>query len=380
MNRPATAREEVIPPFRVDLTGAEIENALHRIAGVLRSGRLILGPVAEELEKRFAEFVNVEHAVSVNSGSTALEVIYRHIGVQGREVLVPTNTNFATAAAVIYAGGRPVFFDGGLYPDVDDIARRITPKTAAVVVVHIGGYVSPRMRELRQLCDSARIPLIEDAAHAHGATLGGRAAGSFGYAAAFSFFVTKVITTGEGGMIVTRDGELAASARSFRDQGKDATGLRHVRMGNSWRMTETGAAIGLAMLDKLAADTACRQRMMERYATELAGCKALAFPAPVGDMRPSGYKSIALLAAGGLRALFGKLLAEHNVEMARPVYEVPLHRQPVFQDYVAPPYPDADEFCDRHVCLPLWRHLTFEQQTRVIAAVRKSCEAMGRRA
>jgi len=367
---------DVVPPFAIDLREPEIAMAVAGFQEVLRSGRLILGPKARKFEEDFASVVGVAHGVAVNSGSTALEVIYRHIGVAGKEVLVPTNTNFATAAAVLHAGGTPVFFDGGLYPDVDDIATKITDKTAAVVVVHIGGYVSPQVLALRAMCYERGLVFVEDAAHAHCATLDGMQAGSFGHAAAFSFFVTKVITTGEGGMIVTNDKELADHARSFRDQGKDSTGLYHINMGNSWRLTEAGAVIGLSMLPTLEGDTVIRQEIMNRYETELASCPGLEFPRLPAGMRPSGYKSVALLDDGKQRERFGRLLREHGVTIARPVYEVPLHRQPVFQPWVSGAFPEADDFCDSHICLPLWRNITDNQVERVIGAVRLACDAI----
>jgi dTDP-4-amino-4,6-dideoxygalactose transaminase len=366
----------LIPPFRVEFTPDESREILANIAQVLQAGRLMLGPITTRFEDMFAATVGLRHAVSVNSGSTALEIIYRYIGSAGRDVLVPTNTNFATAAAAIHAGATPVFYDSGLYPDIEDIQRKTTARTRAIVVVHIGGYISPEIPRLRQFCDSRGVLLIEDAAHAHHATLDGVQAGAFGHAAAFSFFPTKVITTGEGGIIVTNDDAMAAASRSYRDQGKDASGIIHVNMGNSWRLTECGAAIGLAMLPSLAHDTAERLRMMDRYERELAGCPGLTFPQLPSGSKPSGYKSVAMLELGLNRAKFSALLAENGVTISRPVYEVPLHRQPVFQQWISGSFPMADDFCDRHICLPLWRFLSNEQQTAVIGALRASCAGL----
>jgi perosamine synthetase len=368
----------MIPPFRVEFTAAERQEILSNVALVLDSGRLMLGPITRRFEELFAATVGVEHAVSVNSGSTALEIIYRYFNVAGRDVLVPTNTNFATAAAAIHAGGNAVFFDSGLYPDFADIARKVTPNTRVVVVVHIGGYITPEIRAIRRFCDERGIVLVEDAAHAHCATLDGVQAGAFGHAAAFSFFPTKVITTGEGGMIVSNDTALANAARSFRDQGKDSSGIIHVNMGNSWRLTECGAAIGLSMLPSLPHDTEVRQRIMDRFERELAGCPGLAFPQLPPASRPSGYKSIAMLEPGRSRVRFGELLAERGVTISRPVYEVPLHKQPVFAPWVRGEFPMGDDFADRHICLPLWRFISEEQQVGVIEAVRSSCHALAR--
>ena len=361
----------MIPPYLLDITPEEAAYTLRQIKTILQTGRLTLGPFSEEFEQEFAQIVGISDAVSVNSGSTALEIIFRALGVSGRDVLVPTNTNFATAAAAINAGANVVLFDGGLYPSVEDIASKISHRTAAVVVVHIGGYISEDTQKIREICDRRGIFFVEDAAHAHHATLNGRHAGSFGHAAAFSFYPTKVVTTGEGGMIVTNNGRLAEVARRMRDQGKDASGDIHTFMGNSWRLTEMGSALGLTMMRSLRRDTEYRRAVMSRYERELDGCPGLSFPRAAPGMGPSGYKSIALLAPGVDRAAFVEAMSGEGVGMSRPVYAFPLHRQPIFRSLPGGPFPLADDFCARHICFPLWRSIPSEQQDAVIAATRR---------
>lgn len=358
-----------VPPFKVELSPAEIDQAMGYFREILESGWLILGRFTKSLEERFAELAGARHGIAVNSGSSALEIIFRALGVgPGKDVLVPTNTNFATAAAAMYSGARVELFDGGLYPDFEDLERRITDRTAVVVVVHIGGYMSGDLPRIRDLCKERGIAFVEDAAHAHHAELGGARAGTFGDAAAFSFYPTKVMTTGEGGMILTDNADLETSTRCFRDQGKDKTGLRHVVMGNSWRLTELGAAFGLVQVEQLDRDTCFRQQVMERFENELGS--VLEFPAMPADMKPSGYKSVALLPTDRDREAYYAELKEHGVMMGRPVYELPLHRQPVFQQAAVGSYPEADDFCDRHICLPLWRFISEEQQEQVIGAIK----------
>ena len=365
-----TTDADVVPPFKVDLSADEIDRAVADVRTILEGGRLTLGAFTERFETEFAEAIEVDHAVSANSGSSALEIIYRAIDVADKEVLVPSNTNFATAAAVVHAGGKPVLYDGGLYPSLADIEARLTADSGAVVVVHIGGYLSPDLGAIRALCDDRGIAFVEDAAHAHGASLDGRQAGTFGHAAAFSFFPTKVITTGEGGMIVTNDRRLAELARSIRDQGKDSSGVVHVHMGNSWRLTEFGCAIGLAQLPAMHTDTAFRWQVIQRYAAELDDCPGLTFPETAANLVGSGYKAVAVLDAGLERDVVYAAIAEEGVIMSRPVYEVPLHRQPVFEPWVSGSLSATDDFCDRHICFPLWRFITDEQQARVVEAVR----------
>ena len=164
------------------------------------------------METGFAALCGVPHAVAVNSGTSALEIILRAQDVAGKDVLVPANTFFATAAAVVHAGGRPVLMDTdpetfGTHPD--EIERQITKNTAGAIVVHIGGIVSPHMKSIQERLNARGLWLVEDAAHAHGSSFGGTKAGAFGIAAAFSFYPTKVMTAGEGGIITTSDARIA---------------------------------------------------------------------------------------------------------------------------------------------------------------------------
>ncbi len=214
------------------------------------------------------------NAVAVSSGTAALEISLRVLGVAGRDVIVPANTFYATAAAVLRAGARPVFAD--IDPATFALSPRtvtaaLTPGTAAVVLVHIGGLITPQVSELRQLCDERGITLVEDAAHAHGCAYDGKYAGSFGSIAAFSFYPTKVVTSGEGGMILTASAELAAEARIYRDQGKGAFGANHhIREGYAWRMSEQNAATGLVHLRRLGEFIARRRAVAARYDKGLA--------------------------------------------------------------------------------------------------------------
>src|SRR2546422_1587227 len=182
--------KRTVPTAKIQFSAEDRVWIAERIQEVLASGQLTLGKYGEQFERQFAKFCGVPHAVTVNSGTSSLEIILRALDIQGRDVLVPTNTFFATAAAVVHAGGRPVLVD--MDPDSFGISRevverRLTPKTAGIVAVHIGGLVSARMPELLDLSRRKGLWLVEDAAHAHGSSHGGAAAGAFGLAAAFSF-------------------------------------------------------------------------------------------------------------------------------------------------------------------------------------------------
>jgi perosamine synthetase len=348
-----------------------------RIQEVLASGQLTLGKYGAAFEQRFAGLCGSRHAVAVNSGTSALEIILRVLGIEGKDVLVPTNTFFATAAAVVHAGGRPVFVDAdpeSLGISLEDVDRRITPSTVGVVAVHIGGLVSRRIQELAEWTRGKGLWLVEDAAHAHGSSQDGVAAGRFGVAASFSFYPTKVVTSAEGGMIVTDDDRLAEEARIYRDQGKQSFGQNaHVRLGYNWRMSEPHAIIGLRHLERLPALLAERQAIAAAYDDGLrgqGGLRPLAVP-------PGGvcnyYKYIAVLRERRDRAALKKHLKEQfGVSLAGEVYETPLHAQPVFRPYASSALPVAEDLCARHICLPIFPGMEPRQTQLVLRALRET--------
>lgn len=379
MNNGNTTRTPLspVPAAKVQFSPEDRRWIAERIEEALASGQLTLGKYGAEFERRFAAFCGRRHAVAVNSGTSSLEIILRALNVQGLDVLVPTNTFFATAAAVIHVGGRPVFLDldpesFGVSPE--EVEKRLTPRTAGLVVVHIGGIVSRRMPELRELAARKGLWLVEDAAHAHGSSYQGIKAGAFGIAGSFSFYPTKVMTSAEGGMIVTDEDRLAEEARIYRDQGKASfTQNAHVRMGYNWRMSEPHAIIGLKHLERLPAMLQDRQRIAAVYDR---GLKALRQLEPL-RVPPGGecnfYKYIVVLKALRDRKALKAMLRERSaVSLAGEVYEEPLHKQPVFAPYAGPALPVAEDYCARHLCLPIFSGMEDAQADRVIAALEQS--------
>jgi dTDP-4-amino-4,6-dideoxygalactose transaminase len=364
-----------VPAARIDFSPEDRAWIAERIQEVLASGQLTLGRFGAEFERRFAALCGTEHAVAVNSGTSALEIILTVLGVKGQDVLVPTNTFFATAAAVVHAGGRPVFVDMDpetFAVDPADLATALTPRTAGLVLVHIGGMVSPRTPELRDWAQSKGLWLVEDAAQAHGSSYAGVSAGAYGIAGAFSFYPTKVITSAEGGMIVTSDRRVADEARIYRDQGK-ASFLQnvHVRMGYNWRLSEPHAIIGLRHLNRLAPMIADRQQAAARYRDGLADLEGLSpLPVPAAGVS-SFYKYVAVLRERLDRAALKKTLRErYGVSLSGEVYEAPLHQQPVFEEYAERSLPTAEDLCARHVCLPIFSGMQEAQVDQVLRALR----------
>jgi dTDP-4-amino-4,6-dideoxygalactose transaminase len=344
------------------------------VQDILSSGALTLGKYTERFEAAFAAAHRAPHAVAVSSGTAALEIALRAVGVSGRDVVVPANTFYATAAAVLHAGGRPVFADVDPLTfalGADALEAVLTPATAAVVVVHIGGLITPAVDALRRICDERGIALVEDAAHAHGASFDGRFAGSFGAAGAFSFYPTKVTTSGEGGMLLTASAELDQEARIYRDQGKGSfTTNHHVRLGSAWRLSELNAAVGEVHLGHLDAFIRTRRQVAAAYDSALKPIDGLD---PL--MEPPGclsnyYKYIVMLPPGVDRARFKKEVAERfAVRLSGEVYDLPLHRQPVLAEYATGPLPVAEDVCARHVCLPVHSDMRDDEIDQVLSAV-----------
>jgi dTDP-4-amino-4,6-dideoxygalactose transaminase len=266
--------------------------------------------------------------------------------------------------------------------DVDKLADLITPDTAAVVVVHIGGLISEALPRLQALCRERGVALVEDAAHAHGSALGGRSAGTFGVAGSFSFYPTKVIAGGEGGMIVTDDDTIAEEARVYRDQGKGSFLANfHTRLGHNWRMSEPHAAIVLSQLGRLDEFIARRQELAHRYDRALAelGLHTLAVPA---DAQCNYYKYVVFLPEGIDRTVLKQLLREsYEVGLSGEVYDTPLHHQPVFahiaEEQGDVSLPGAEWLCARHVCLPLYPALADNDADYVIESFAAGLHRLG---
>jgi dTDP-4-amino-4,6-dideoxygalactose transaminase len=368
-----------VPPARPTVPADDRAAIAKLVEESLAAGSLTLGPNTERLEEAFAARHQIPHAVAVSSGTAALEIALRCLagpeGLGGRTVIVPANTFFATAAAVIHAGGVPRF------ADIDPATFALSPATvepvlddtsAGVVIVHIGGFMSPDTAALVDLCRARGLFLLEDAAHAHGAAFAGRAAGSIGDAGAFSFYPTKVITSGEGGIVTTADEGLRDEARIYRDQGKAGfLGGDHVRLGYAWRMSELHAAVGLVQLARLDEFIAVRRRIARLYDAALPAIPGITpVLAPEGSA-PNYYKYLAVLDEGIDRAALKKALREqHSVGMSGEVYGKPLHREPVFAHLPAGPLPVSEDLCARHVCLPIHNDMADSEAEQVVDGLR----------
>lgn len=349
---------------------SSIDGIVEDIKEILRSGMLAESSPGSEsrhvrkFEEMFAEYLGTKEAIAVSCGTAALEIPLRHFDVRGKEVIVPTNTFIASPNAVLHSGGKPVLADikrETLCINPEDAQSRMTSKTCGIIVVHIGGLVCPQIRELREICEDHGLFLIEDAAHAHGAAIDGRKAGSLCDVGSFSFFPTKVMTTCEGGMITTNDGTLAKMARKMRNHGRDEkTGLA-VTLGYNWLMDEIRAVIGIHQLEQLDKFVEKRNAIAEKYAKGLKGIEGVGPVLTPSNIRNSYYKYPVYLEKGidpSRLALF--LKSERRISVGN-VYYPPCHLMPLYKEmfgYRGGELPVSEQVLKSVIALPMHYQMT----------------------
>ena len=369
-----------LPKARPWIPEEDLGCLLEDFAAILRSGRLTQGEYLERFEAEFARYVGTKYAVGLNSGTAPLEIAMRYWQVRGREVVVPTNTFAASANAVTLAGGTPVLAD--IHPEslcmgMEELREKVTPKTRGVIAVHIAGLVSPDMARIAEFCRERGLFLLEDAAHAAGAAWRGRKAGSLGDAASFSFYPTKVMSCGEGGMLTTDSAELAAFARSFRCHGIAEDGKELVRLGANYRLPELSAALGLRQLQRLDEFVGERNSLARLYLDKLGRYPAIGLFPPPADQVHAYYKFPLLLPPGcGREEILGALQKEFGV-IGGSIYWPPCHLQPYFRrqfGWKAGSFPVAEEVLSRTLTLPLYCGLTEEDVSYICAALAEVLE------
>jgi len=358
---------------RVALEEDEIEAAL----AVLRSGALRQGRACDEFERAFAEQVGARHAISVSSGTAALHLAWLSILQPGDHVLVPAFTFIATASTVVFAGGVPVFCDvdplTGLI-DVQDARRRLNPRVRAITPVHLYGNVCD-VAAVRALADQHGLRVVWDAAQAHAARAHDRDVGSLDDLVCYSFYPTKNMTTGEGGMITTNDTELARQLRLLRSHGQ-ARKYHHTVLGLNYRLTDVQAAIGLAQLRKLDAWVQQRRRNAALLDDLLAAVPGIDPMSPTPGTLHAYHQYTVRVDSGGAGCTRDELQAElqsRRIETAVH-YPKPLHQQPVFAELATGVrLPASERLAETVLSLPIHPLLSETDLRRVADGVAASC-------
>ena len=378
--KPATIQ---IPFHRADLGEEEIE----AVSNVIRSGWLTMGPRTFEFERQFAEYIGASHAVAVSSCTAALHLALEAVGVRrDDEVLVPTTTFTATAEVVTYLGARPVFVDiDPVTMDIDpaDMARKITPRTKAVIPVHFAGTPCD-MDEISDLALQHQLHVIEDAAHSLPASYKSKRIGAISEITAFSFYATKTLTTGEGGMITTENEDYAKRMQMMRLHGIAKDAWKRYSADGSWfyevleagfkyNFTDIQAALGVVQLAKCDGMNVARRRIADRYTNAFQSVESVQLPSVPPDRESSWHLYVLRLNLDQLRIdrnRFIRELAERGVGTS--VHFIPLHLQPVYQrdyQYKAGDFPAAEREYQRSLSLPIFPAMREEEIEHVIWGV-----------
>ncbi len=334
---------------------------------------------SEEFEYKFSKYVKSPYALSCNSGTSALEIIFRSIDVNRYEVIIPSNTFLATALGVINAGGKIKFADcnNDMCISLESIKKNITKKTKAVVVVHIGGIITEDIISIKKLCKKNNIYLIEDAAQAHGSKFNNIYAGNFGDFAAFSFYSTKTITTGEGGMITFKNKNYLSKMKSIREFGKVKKGIyinNHKYFGYNWRFQEINALMGITQLRQIESFIKKRTYIANIYYENLKNKKYLDIINPFkNNSRQNFYKFIVIPKNISREKLHSKLL-KFKINLSGYVYEIPLHKQPIFKKFNKNSLKNTEYLCANHICLPIYYEMTKKQALFLIKKIEEIFE------
>jgi perosamine synthetase len=364
-----------IPLSSPDITEAEIE----AVSAVLRTNSLSLGPRLEEFEDALAAFHQMPHAIAVSSGTAALHLAIRALGIgEGDEVIIPSFTFIAVANAVCYQRATPVFVDIDpvtLNIDPSCIARAITPRTRAIIVVHTFG-VPAEMDALMELARRHSLAVIEDACEAIGATYNGKPVGSIGDIAAFAFYPNKQITTGEGGAVLARDSKLAGRIRALRNQGRYRSGdwFEHAEIGYNYRLSEMACALGLVQLGRLPAILAQRAEVARRYDQLLAPIEnILRPPLHLSSRTISWFVYVVRLAehfSMSARDKFLESLQRQGIGCAR--YFAPIHQQQAYAQFPSArraSLPVTEAIAQRTLALPFFNRLSPADASEVVEAL-----------
>lgn len=368
----------MIPLFRPALDQREI----NAVAAVLKSGWIGSGPKVDRFEQKFARFVGAKYAVAVSSASSALQLAFQGVALEpGSEVISPSLTFIATNHAILLNQLKPVFCDvdsDTLCADPDDISRRITPQTRAIVVMHYGGHAVD-LSPLVKLCRRHKLYLIEDCAHATGSYYRGRHVGTFGILGCFSFAAIKNLTTGDGGMIVTNSKKLAEQIKILRWSGisKD-TWRRTSSKKYSWeydvvsvsgkhQMNDIAAAIGLVQLTKLEKNNLTRYRLTQRYNQALKDLPWLQTPI-IKPWAKSSHHNYVIKVASTIRNKLADHLASRGITTS--VHYLPTHHYRLYRRFKTQ-LPVTESVWRQILLLPLFPDLTPKQQDQIIAAVRQ---------
>jgi perosamine synthetase len=381
-----------IPLAKPEITDADRESVME----VLRTPQLSMGPKLREFEEAICDYTSSKYAVAVNSGTSALHLAVRALKLErGAEVILPSFTFSALLNVILQEGLLPRFVDveaGSYNTTTELVAAAITPRTRLIIAVHTFGFpvdTGGLKAIARERSDSRNeIHIIEDACEALGTEVRGRKAGSVGEAGLFAFYPNKQITTGEGGMLVTSNQQVAAAAERLRNQGRDpALGLnQHMEAGFSYRLSDINCALGISQLSRIEAVIAGRQRLAEAYDRALASIAEIIRPPLNSELGRISWFVYPVQVAPEFKAEHRDWICESLLRerIATGRYFAPLHRQPVlkfhgFATSEADRLVNTEAVADRVIALPFFNELTERQVQEVAGALEESIRELRRK-
>ncbi len=355
---------EMIPIAKPDIGREEKEEVLK----VMDSGMLASGKWVRDFEDAFARHIGTKYAISTTSGTQALILALEALSVRGKDVLVPSFSFIASATSIIRAGGRPVFVDvkeDTFNMDPEDLRKKIGENTGAIMPVHLYGQTA-NMGEIMEIAEEKGVPVIEDACQAHGAKWKGKKAGSIGNIGAFSFYPTKNMTTGEGGMVTTDDEDLAEKIRNLINHGQKER-YRHTELGWNFRMTNIAAAIGLKQLEKLDKNNEIRRRNALLYNENLSDVVEVPF---VDERAFHVYHQYTIKTDYRKRIIdeFSKNGIGYGI-----YYPIAIHQQEIMKKmgYTAK-LPVTERLTERVISIPVHPLLSEEDMENVVESIKRA--------
>jgi perosamine synthetase len=368
----ATGVRSMIPVYRPSVGDREKEYVNEALESTWISSK---GKFLDRFEAEFAQFAGARHGVATANGTVSLHLAFAALGIgPGDEVIVPTFTYVASVNAIAYTGAKPVFVDSDPVTwniDPTLIEAAVTPRTRAIEAVHLYGHPAD-MDPITDIAARHGLSVVEDAAEAHGATYKGRPVGSLGTVASFSFYGNKIVTTGEGGMLVTDDAGLAATARHLRGQGVSATRTYwHDVVGFNYRMTNVAAAIGCAQLERVEATLAAKRQIAAWYRTGLDGVRSVELQVDAPWAEPVHWM-LSVLVNPAIRDALIEHLAARGIE-SRPFF-YPAHTLPMYPG--SGTFPVAERLGASGINLPSWPGLSEAQVDEVASALVSGIDAL----
>lgn len=370
--------------YRVSMSAPDIDESDEQaVLEVLRSGRLALGPKAAEFEQAVADYVGVHHAVAVSSGTAALHLIVKALGIgPGDEVIVPSFTFAASVNVLLYERATPVFAEVdpvtyNIHPS--DVEHKIGPRTKAVVVVDAFGHPA-EWDALLDIASRHGLKVIDDSCEALGAKYKERMVGQLGDAAAFAFYPNKQITTGEGGIVVTNEERIARLIRSLRNQGRSEMGswLEHERLGYNYRMDEMSAALGVSQLRRIEAFLEKRAQVASWYTDRLRNVAGVRPPVVKPYVRMSWFVYVVTLEEGLDRRAVMKAMEAEGIPTRG--YFSPMHLQPYIREqfgYREGDLPVTESVARRTIALPFHNNLTLPEVELVVDVLKYAIQRVG---